>query len=456
MDHDAAMRRAAERYAAGDLEEARRLGEGIAQAEPRHFYALHLLGAISAKAGDWEDAIRWTSRALDVDANHVEVLTNRGAALRALGRYDEALACYARALALAPSSIVALNGRGVALAALNRHGEAIAAYDRALSLDPGFPPARFNRSSSRLMTHEFGGAWDDYEARWEGSDRPTPRRQFGVPMLQQLDRSATVALWAEQGIGDQLLFSSLAVELAGLGQPFVLEVDRRLMPAFRRSHPSWRLVAAPAPAAELGACDRHLPIGSLPRLLRPTLDSFTRQPGRFLAADDARATAYRARLKEDGAKVVGISWRTFQPHKRSYYERRKSAPLEAFRDLSLIPGAKLVDLQYGDTREERAAFALAGGRLHRIEELDLFNDLDGLLAAIEACDVIVTTSNVTAHLAGALGKRTLLVFLAGNPPFHYWAPAAGSKTLWHPSVQIVSGPGLDTWHSVLEQASRSI
>ncbi len=447
------MRRAAERYAAGDLEQARQLGEGIVRAEPRHFYALHLLGAIAATSGNWEDAVRWTSRALELDPGHAEVRNNRGAALRALGRYAEALADYAHVLAMVPASVVALNGRGVALAALNRHAEAIASYDQALRISPAFAPARFNRSSSRLMAHDFAGGWADYEARWDGSDRPTPRRPFAAAPLQGWDRRATVALWTEQGIGDQLLFSSLVGEVAGLEQPFVLEVDPRLMPAFSRAHPGWHLVAGPAPLEAFAGCDRHLPIGSLPRLLRPTLASFSRQPRSFLAADEVRAAAYRSRLADGDAKIVGVSWRTFQPHKRSYYERRKSAPLEAFRAFSLIPGVRLVDLQYGDTREERAAFAAHGGLLHRLEELDAFNDLDGLLAAIEACDVVVTTSNVTAHLAGSLGKRTLLLFLAANPPFHYWAPGADGRSPWYPSVQVVSRPELDTWPALMQHVA---
>jgi ADP-heptose:LPS heptosyltransferase len=104
-----------------------------------------------------------------------------------------------------------------------------------------------------------------------------------------------------------------------------------------------------------------------------------------------------------------------------------------------------VDLQYGDTAAERAAFAADGGRLERIEELDLQEDLDGLLALIEACDLVVTTSNATAHLAGAIGKETLLVYLSGNTPFHYWMPKADGASLWYPSVRIVTGAALDTW-----------
>ena len=98
----------------------------------------------------------------------------------------------------------------------------------------------------------------------------------------------------------------------------------------------------------------------------------------------------------------------------------------------------------------------AGGRLQRLEELDLFNDNDGLLAAISACDVVVTTSNVTAHLAGAIGKRTLLVYLSARPPFHYWAPDEAGRGRWYPSVELVTGPGLDTWPAVLRRAAQML
>jgi ADP-heptose:LPS heptosyltransferase len=157
---------------------------------------------------------------------------------------------------------------------------------------------------------------------------------------------------------------------------------------------------------------------------------------------------YRERLGLEGGeapgrpRLIGVSWRSFQPKARGELGRRKSSSLQALQSLS--QHARLLDLQYGDTAAERAAFTQAGGRLERLEDLDLFNDLDGLLAAIAACDLVVTTSNVTAHLAGALGKRALVVFLAARPPFHYWASPHG-RSLWYPSVEIVTAPGLDTW-----------
>ncbi len=448
------MADAARRYGAGDLDGARRLCEGILAADSRHFYALHLAATIAVREGRHEDCVALASRALALEPRNAEVLSNRGAALRSLRRYEEALADYDRALAVAPRSATTLGNRGVALAALGRHREAIAAYDAALQVQPDFPRARYNRALSRLMLGQFREAWAEYEWRWAGGETPAAPRPFTVPEFTARDwgQGHRVALWPEQGLGDQLLFSSLATEFAARGERFVLEVDARLLAPFQRAHPDWEVVPKERSEAAFAACDRHIALASAARLLRDSPQSFERQPRTLLAADPARVAAYRARLQPAPARTLGISWRTFQPKLRTYYELTKSAPLAAFRELSLRPEVRLLDLQYGDTAAEREAFARDGGRLERFEELDLFNDLDGLLAALEACDVVVTTSNVTAHLAGALGKRTLLVYLCANAPFHYWVPNEAGRSRWYPSVEIVSAPGLDTWPRVLERA----
>ena len=447
------MSRAAALFREGKLDEARGLALELVRTESRHFYALHLLSVIAQRSGEWEEAIGLASRALEVEPHNVEVLCNRGAALRKLHRFAEALEDYDRALAISPESPIALNNRGVALAALNRHRDALQDFDKALGLRPGYAQAHHSRAVSHLMLGNLAAGWDDYEWRWSGSDQPTPMRQIGVPMFTDDDWGrCRVALWTEQGVGDQLLFSTLVPELEARGQDFVLEVDERLAPAFRRAHPTWTVVPRGPSMAGFTGCERHLPIGSLPRLLRRTRESFHRQPKALLAADPVRANQFRSGFGFP-AQVVGIAWRSFQPKLRVYYEGRKNAPLAVFRDLSRSLRIRLLDLQYGDTASERAAFARNGGELSRIEDLDLFTDLDGLLAAIAACDVVVSTSNVTAHLAGCLGKRTFLLVLEGNPAFHYWVPDARGRSPWYPSVEIVTDSALDSWEKAMQRVA---
>jgi len=68
----------------------------------------------------------------------------------------------------------------------------------------------------------------------------------------------------------------------------------------------------------------------------------------------------------------------------------------------------------------------------------------------------VTTSNVTAHFAGALGKETWLIYLGGVALFHYWSTDPSERCLWYPSVRIVTGSELRTWPEVLAKVERDL
>ena len=50
-----------------------------------------------------------------------------------------------------------------------------------------------------------------------------------------------------------------------------------------------------------------------------------------------------------------------------------------------------------------------GTKIYRISEIDYFNDILGVSSIINACDLIITCSNVNAHLSGALGKKTFCI-----------------------------------------------
>ena len=101
-----------------------------------------------------------------------------------------------------------------------------------------------------------------------------------------------------------------------------------------------------------------------------------------------------------------------------------------------MPGYRFVDLQYGDTSGERATVEEKRRlKLERIEDIDNTRDIDGLASLICACDLVVTISNTTAHLAGALGKPTWVLVPDGNVRMWYWFKR-GDDNPWYPRVRI--------------------
>jgi hypothetical protein len=270
-----------------------------------------------------------------------------------------------------------------------------------------------------------------------------------------LDTPHRVAVWKEQGLGDQLLYATLLPELVGSRNEVVLEVDTRLASVFARSFPAIKLVAPGSGDALFAGCDRQVPVGSLPALLRPTIESFGRQPAALLRADPARVKEMRARLGP--GRWIAIAWRSLQQGERASLAARKSIALETFARIAGAGGARLLDLQYGDVAAERAGFeARHPGALTQIEGLDTKDDLEGVLAAIEACERVVTSSNALAHLAGAIGKPTWLLLLGGRTPFHYWVADAEGRSLWYPSVEIVTDASWTRWDQVLEAVAQRL
>ena len=79
--------------------------------------------------------------------------------------------------------------------------------------------------------------------------------------------------------------------------------------------------------------------------------------------------------------------------------------------------------------------------------VDNREDLDGLAALIELCDLVVSTSNVTIHMAGALGKDSwVLLPLCANS----WWLIERTDSLWYPTVRLYRQKSLQDWSEVLE------
>ena len=442
------------------VEEMVRRGLAVDASRP----VAHLrLGMALTRQGRWSEAVRTFEDAIERAPRFAEAHHNLGDALTKLHRPHEAITCFRRALSIDPANPETHNSLGFALQELGLWGAAIRRYERALALDPAFAKAHYNIALARLFHHDFEQGWPEYEARLRCEPiRATLRTRLDtLDLYERLPRwrgpseagAGEVAIWAEQGIGDQILFSTLIPELIASAVPFLYEVDRRLLPAYQRAFPGARFVALDDPPRDaLQRAGRVLLAGSLPGLFRRAREDFARQPAKLLSALPERVAHYRQRLDALGPGLkVALSWKSTR---KDWWVAKKDALLADFGPVLKLPGVQFLDLQYGDTVAERHAVeASTGVRLLHFDEVDYFNDLEEVLAILEACDLLITSSNATAHFAGALGKRTWLLYPEDRAPFHYWAHGGSYRTPWYPSVEIVTAGQLADWRSLLQVAA---
>tara|TARA_E500000075_G_scaffold119310_1_gene118546 strand:+ start:97 stop:759 length:663 start_codon:yes stop_codon:yes gene_type:complete len=188
-------------------------------------------------------------------------------------------------------------------------------------------------------------------------------------------------------------------------------------------------------------CDFHLPIQSIGGLLRNDISDFDRTVNGYLKADPQRVDAIRDELKLDGKTVIGISWKSFNTRYKT-----KSVQLRDMERMFMGLDVVLVNLQYGDVDDEIRAFKEETGiDVLQCASVDNREDLDGLAALIEACDLVISTSNVTVHMAGALAKETWVML--HHVSIYYWL-LERTDSVWYPSLTLYRQPALNDWDSV--------
>ena len=95
------------------------------------------------------------------------------------------------------------------------------------------------------------------------------------------------------------------------------------------------------------------------------------------------------------------------------------------------------NLQYGNVTKEVENFnKKSPNKLEVLSEIDLFNDFQSVASLLKNLDLFITVSNSTAHLAGALNVKTILIKPFNQATFFYWDQKT-NETPWYPSIDLV-------------------
>ena len=94
-------------------------------------------------------------------------------------------------------------------------------------------------------------------------------------------------------------------------------------------------------------------------------------------------------------------------------------------------------------------------KIHRINEIDYYNNILGVSSIINACDFIITCSNVNAHISGALGKKTFLLLPLGKGRLLNWS-SENNTSLWYPSIKIYQQNEPENWATPIEKVREEV
>lgn len=302
-----------------------------------------------------------------------------------------------------------LSGMGNALMHLERFDEALDAYEAVLRQNPEHATARWNLALAQLRLGHVPDGFHNYEARWSLSWFPSEKRVFDIPRWEgEPIESKSVLVWREQGVGDEIRFASLLADLNDAGAKVTFECSPKLVELFRDSFP-YATVRRVGPLdcrteASYGEFDYQIPVGSLPRFLRPTVGHFEEACRPWLRQYPGQRV--REMMGADEADiVVGLCWRS---SRRSLTRNKQYVAADAFAALQLLGGVRVLCLQYDECADECERLQQLGLPIVRFADVNQKDDLVSAAHMMSACDMVVSAGTAVAEMTAGLGIPTVM------------------------------------------------
>lgn len=311
---------------------------------------------------------------------------------------------------------------------MKRWDKALPDFELAVKMETDNPDIQWTCSLMHLQLGQFPEGWANIDARWRSSRFDSARLKTKTPLWRP-GHGREVLVWSEQGVGDQILYCSMLGTMRKEVDDMLVMVDARLIPLLERGYPDIKFCPQ---NVRVKGIDSNIPMGSIGRNYVSELDEIPRvRETRYLRADSARVEALKAKL---GIKreefVIGLSWSSAAPAIGDH----KSVQLKELEGLFDIPNVRVINMQYSNSFKQIYDFeARTGYRIESVPCIDNRDDLDGLAALMMVCDCVVSVSNATAHLAGALGVKTFM--LDGNKLWFWNNRYPDGRSLWYPSVK---------------------
>jgi len=426
-----------------NYDEAIKIFENILLIDPKNLAALNSLARTYHQKREKIKAEEYYIRALKIDKLSFYLLNNIAGFYREESSYDKAIDYYKQALSINSNNAYIYNNLAKIYFDLNDHKKAIENSLKALKMKKNDGDIQKTISFIYLKDHDFENGWNYFEGRLNLEDFKE-KNNYIKKLNNKLYRSnnlnnkiGKLLVVREQGVGDEILYSSMYEDLLNDIKNTVIECDPRLLNFYKRSLPKFSekfvsLGTITNDDDQFTNIDNIIYAGSLGRYYRKNIKDFKNNS--FLKVDNKNFEDMQIKLSIYKKKYkIGLSWKSFN----NQFADDKSLNLKDLNNIFNLTDCDIFNLQYGNVENEINSFnSVNKNKLLNIEGLDLFNDFESIASLLKSLDVFISISNSTAHLAGALGVKTILIKPENFAVFHYWNQKT-DNTPWYGSVKLI-------------------
>ncbi|MCO5760736.1 MAG: hypothetical protein NHG36_04370, partial [Chromatiaceae bacterium] len=263
----------------------------------RQFNSPQLLYMVSdclLKKGWNGAAINLLGVALQQEPGFAEAWNNLGVAFRHENFHEYARAAWDKALALG-ETVEVLSNMATLSADMGDPDDATKWCDRAISKDPTHWQSYWNKALAELTQRHWGVGWDLYENRRK-LRHFVERESIKAPQWGG-ERTGHLYLHGEQGVGDEVMFTSILPEVIARCDRVTVEAHKKYAGLLRQSFPGIAVVTEEAEAAGIHFAAK-CGMGTLGALFRRRREQFPGTP--YLTPDPVLVEHYRNELHKLG------------------------------------------------------------------------------------------------------------------------------------------------------------
>ncbi len=408
---------------------------------PKYFASYNNLGNCLNHLKEQKLALKNFEKALELKPDFHEAINNIANIYSVTGKYNRAIKFYEQAIKKGGDISKINYNIGVAYLYLGNLKKAEKYYNIAYKINPDDQLLHKNLSILYLAQQKYNDAWKFFDGRLHLDEFVSKNSNISnirnkLWKGEKINKNEKILIIKEQGIGDEIIYSSMYVDLLKEYPNAIIETEKRLLSIFKRSfHNNNNFVAFNTFSKnkqKIKSFKKILYAGSLGRLFRNRISDFPKK--NYLHVEKDKLKKIKKKLDNiNNNYKIGITWNS----KREVIGEDKSISLDLLEPILKIKELTFINLQYGEVKKDIEEYYKKGNKniIHEIEEVDLFNDFESISALLKSLDLFITVSNSTAHLAGALGVPTFLIKPKNHALFHYWNQPE-DKTPWYPSIKL--------------------
>ena len=406
---------------------------------------------IKIEEKQYNKALEFLDECFKINKNFIVGYIALAIILERQGQFKEAINNLKKVINIEKNNDLALRNLGVIYSHIGKLDEAAIFLKRTIKINPNDYETKFILGQIQLYQKNFADGWKNYESRWLCNNFKGKKFLSSKKELKNLEYINKVLVWSEQGIGDQIMYGSIFSEFSKICNKLIIRIDKRLIRLFENKNSNVTFVGENYQVKE-DDYDSHLSIVDLGKFFRTNIHQFETTKFPYIDVDNKLSIKIRDNYYNPKKIIVGISWSS----KNEDMGKDKSIHLKNLIPILNLEKLTFLDLEYMNSESDKLKICeMLDIKLHKINDIDYFNDIFSVASIINACDIIITCSNLNAHIAGALGKKTFLLLSLGKGRLLNWS-SENKDSIWYPSVSVFQQEKFNDWKTPINKIKKEL